>query len=86
MPSIGLIAAGFVLGLFLLPVAIRWAVLVHTVFALHGGDFLGIPKRRLQWAAPLAVFFHPVPYLIIGPLPLSNSLLPAERPRGGFGF
>jgi hypothetical protein len=61
-----LIAAGFFFGMIFVPQLLRWALLIQTSFGLHGGDFLGAPKRRLLWAAPFILLLHPLPYLIVG--------------------
>jgi hypothetical protein len=57
---------GLLLGMALIPRALHWALLAHTTFAEHSGDFLGPPRRRLLWMGPLALLFHPVPYLLVG--------------------
>jgi hypothetical protein len=57
---------GFILGMVVVPMLLRWAALLHTTFGLHGGDFLGPPKRRLLWAAPLIFLVHPAPYFLVG--------------------
>ena len=66
MLSLGLIAAGFFLGMIFVPLLLRWALLVHTSFGLHGGDFLGAPKRRLIWVAPFIILLHPFPCIVAG--------------------
>lgn len=66
MLPIVLIAAGFFFGMIFVPQLLRWALLIQTSFGLHGGDFLGAPKRRLLWAAPFILLLHPLPYLIVG--------------------
>src|SRR5215472_2565269 len=48
------------------PLLLRWAALLHTTLGLHGGDFLGPPKRRLLWATPLVLLVHPAPYFLVG--------------------
>jgi len=64
--SFGLVALGFGLGMVVAPLLLRWAALLHTTLGLHGGDFLGPPKRRLLWAAPLVLLVHPAPYFLVG--------------------
>ena len=80
---VGLIAAGFFLGMILVPQLLRWALLVHTSFGLHGGDFLGAPKRRLLWAAPFVLVLHPAPYLAVGTVVLTTF---AVRGRASLGW
>jgi predicted Na+-dependent transporter len=63
--SVGFTAVGFILGMIVVPLLIRWAALLYTTLGLHGGDFLGQPKRRLLWAAPLFLLVHPAPYFIV---------------------
>jgi hypothetical protein len=67
-------------------IVVRWAALVHTVFALHGGDFLGAPKRRLLWAIPLVILLHPVPYLVIGSLVVIGFAAVGRAPMGWIWF
>jgi hypothetical protein len=86
VPSIGLIAAGFLTGMFLLSSVVRWAALVYTVFGLHGGDFLGTPKRRLLWAVPLVILFHPVPYFVIGSFVTIAFVALGRASAGWLGF
>jgi hypothetical protein len=57
---------GLLLGMVLIPRVLYWIFLIHTSFAEQSGDFLGPPKRRLLWMAPLVLLFHPVPYLLLG--------------------
>jgi hypothetical protein len=64
--SLGLTSLGFILGMIVAPMLLRWAALIHATLGLHGGDFLGPPKRRLLWATPLVVLAHPVPYFLVG--------------------
>ena len=66
MPSVLLLLPGLFLGMAITPIALRWALLVHTSLTKQGGDFLGAPRRRLLWATPLVVLLHPAPYLLIG--------------------
>jgi hypothetical protein len=68
---IWLTAAGVFLGMVLVPLMLRWAVLVHTTFKRHGGPFLGEPKRRLLWAAPLVLLLHPAVYFVAALVVLS---------------
>jgi hypothetical protein len=68
MGSFGLTATGFIPGMFVVPFLLRWAALLHITIGLHGGDFLGPPRRRLPWATPLIVLVHPAPYLLLGRL------------------
>jgi hypothetical protein len=86
MQPLILTAAGFLIGMFLLPLVVRWAALVHTVFGLHGGDFLGGPKRRLLWAAPLVILLHPVPYLVIGSLVIIDFVAVGRASTGWVWF
>jgi hypothetical protein len=64
MVTIGLTAAGVFLGMILIPLMLRWAVLVHTTFKRHDGASLGEPKRRRVWAAPLVLLLHPALYFV----------------------
>jgi uncharacterized membrane protein YadS len=80
--SLGLAAAGFVLGMFIFPLLLRWAALVHTTLGLHSGDFLGPPKRRLLWAAPLVLLVHPAPYFIVGTLVVAVLAARGRIPAG----
>lgn len=64
MLTIGLTAAGVFLGMILIPLLLRWAALVHATFKREGGAYLGEPKRRLPWAAPLVLFLHPALYFV----------------------
>jgi hypothetical protein len=86
MPSASLTAAGFLIGIFFLPLVVRWAGLVYTVFGLHGGDFLGAPKRRLLWAAPLVILLHPVPYLVIGSFVIIKFVAAGQASAGWVWF
>jgi len=65
VPSFTPFAVGFAISLVVSPLLMRWAVLMHTALSRHGGDFLGAPKRRLMWMAPLLFVLHPAPYLLI---------------------
>jgi hypothetical protein len=56
---------GLVAAMFFLSPFVHWLALVQTSWAKHGGIFLGPPKRRLFPSVPLAVVFHPIPYLTI---------------------
>lgn len=60
-------ALGFFAAALLLSVVGHWAAVLGAVLGKHGGDFLGPPKRRLLWAAPLAIV-HPAPFLIVAAL------------------
>lgn len=64
MPSPFAFALGFLVAIFFAPMMTRWAALLGAVLGKHGGDFLGAPKRRLVWAAPLAMVIHPAPFLV----------------------
>ena len=66
MGSFGLFALGFALGMVVVSLLLRWAALLHITLGLHGGDFLGPPKRRLLWAVPLVLLVHPAPYFLVG--------------------
>jgi hypothetical protein len=66
MPAVELVAAGFLVAMVSLGPILHWAVLFRTTLGLHGGDFLGPPKRRLLWAAPFVLLFHPVPFFVVG--------------------
>jgi hypothetical protein len=52
--------------MIVVPLLLRWAALLHITLGLHGGDFLGPPKRRLLWATPLVLLMHPAPYFLVG--------------------
>jgi len=82
MVTIGLTAAGAFLGMVLVPLLLRWAVLVHTTFKLHGGDFLGAPKRRLLWAAPFVLLLHPALYFVAVLVVLSISAVRGRISEG----
>ena len=82
MLQLGLFAAGFLLGAIFVPQAMRWALLVHTSFGLHGGDFLGAPKRRLLWAAPFIILLHPLPYIAAGIAVLTALAVLGRVPSG----
>ena len=82
MLQLGLFAAGFFLGTIFVPQAMRWVLLVHTSFGLHGGDFLGAPKRRLIWAAPFIILFHPLPYIAAGTAVLTAFAVLGRAPSG----
>jgi hypothetical protein len=62
---VALTAVGFLAGLVLVPHLLRWLLLARTIFGLHGGDFLGPPRRRLLWTAPIVLLLHPLPYLVV---------------------
>jgi hypothetical protein len=80
--QLGLFAAGFFLGTIFVPQAMRWALLVHTSFGLHGGDFLGAPKRRLLWAVPFIILLHPLPYFAAGTAALTAHAVLGRAPSG----
>jgi hypothetical protein len=61
-PAFGLM--GFLAGTLLWTQLTRWVLLLYTVGSKHGGDYLGPPKRRLIWAAPIVGLIHPAPWLI----------------------
>lgn len=67
MTPLAAFALGLVAATLLLSVISHWTTLLVTVVGKHGGDFLGPPKRRLLWAAPLAIV-HPAPILIVAAL------------------
>jgi hypothetical protein len=89
--SFGLTALGFILGMVVFPLLVRWVALLHTTLGSHGGDFLGPPKRRLLWAAPLVVLVHPVPYFLVGAVAVGGLALRGRISSGwlwlllGFG-
>jgi hypothetical protein len=56
---------GALLGTILIPVIMRWILLIHTSITTQSGDFLGPPRRRLLWFAPAVFLFHPAPYIVI---------------------
>ena len=43
----------------------RWISVLATTLAKHGGDFLGEPRRRLLWAAPIFSILHPGFYVAL---------------------
>jgi hypothetical protein len=50
---------GLFLGLTLNSQFVHWATLVATMVGKHGGDFLGPPRHRLIWGAPIIAVLHP---------------------------
>ncbi len=68
------------------PQLLRWAHLVHTSFGLHGGDFLGAPRRRLLWVAPFILLLHPFPYILGGTLVLTVLAAHGRVPPGWLWF
>lgn len=54
---------GFFAGTLLWAQLTRWAVLLYVSASKDGGDFLGPPKRRLLWAAPVVALLHPAPWM-----------------------
>jgi hypothetical protein len=81
--SLGLAALGFIVGMVVVPYLLRWIALLHTTFGLHGGDFLGPPKRRLLWATPLIILVHPAPYFLVGAVAIT-VLAARGRISGGW--
>jgi len=81
--SFGLAALGFILGMVVVPLLLRWAALLHTTLGLHSGDFLGPPKRRLLWATPLVLLVHPAPYFLVGTIVIA-VLTARGRISGGW--
>ena len=67
MTSLFAFALGFFAATLLVSAISHWAALLVTVLGKQGGDFLGPPKRRLLWAAPLAIV-HPAPFLMVAAL------------------
>ena len=51
--------AGFFLGTLIFSQLTRWVGLVGYALSKQGGDFLGQPKRRLVWMAPILAVMHP---------------------------
>ena len=86
MPPFILTAAGFALGIYLVPNVLRWAFLVHMTIKPLGGDFLGTPKRRLLWATPFVVLLHPLPYLVAGSAIVAMLALRGHAPVGWLWF
>ena len=66
MPIALLAVPGAFLGMILIPALMRWGLLIHTSLTKQGGDFLGAPRRRLLWFAPIVFLFHPMPYIVVG--------------------
>ena len=60
-----LVPTGLVLAVILVPQFLHWIALIHTTVVTHGGDFLGVPKRRLLWALPFVLLLSPRSYLIL---------------------
>ena len=56
---------GFFAGTLLWTQFTRWVGLIYVSGSKHGGDFLGPPRRRLLWAAPVVGLLHPAPWLIV---------------------
>ena len=83
MGAFGFAALGFILGMVVVPLLLRWAALLHTTLGLHGGDFLGPPKRRLLWATPLVLLVHPAPYFLVGTIVIA-VLAARGRISGGW--
>jgi len=81
--AFGFAALGFILGMVVVPLLLRWAALLHTTLGLHGGDFLGPPKRRLLWATPLVLLVHPAPYFLVGTIVIA-VLAARGRISGGW--
>jgi hypothetical protein len=54
-----------------IPALMRWGLLIHTSLAKQSGDFLGAPRRRLLWLAPIVFLLHPMPYIVVGLLIVS---------------
>jgi hypothetical protein len=71
MPPVELVAAGFVSAIVFVGPLAHWVVLVRATLGLHGGDFLGPPRRRLLWFTPFAILLHPVPYFVVGTVVLT---------------
>jgi hypothetical protein len=83
MPPAAAVALGFLVGVVLVPILLRWFVLANTVFGLHGGDFLGPPKRRLLWTAPIVLLLNPLPYVIVAIIVLAVEFARDPRPVAG---
>jgi hypothetical protein len=83
--SLGLTSLGFILGLVVVPLLLRWLALLRLTFGLHGGDFLGPPKRRLLWAVPLIFLVNPAPYFLAGAVVIAVLTI-RGRISGGWGW
>jgi hypothetical protein len=86
VPPFILGAAGFFLGIYLVPQLLRWALLVHTTIRPLGGEFLGAPKRRLLWATPFVVLLHPLPYFVAASVVVVTLALRGRASAGWLWF
>lgn len=76
----------FIAGLFAATLTvsrvIHWVALIRISVGKLGGDFLGAPKRRLIWATPFLLLFHPTLYLVLGLLAASVLTIAGRLPAG----
>src|SRR4051794_36051313 len=84
LPAFGFL--GFFAGLLFVAQFTRWGVLVHVTCSMHGGDFLGAPRRRLIWATPFVALLHPVPWLMFAAAVLGYRTLAANTASGWSWF
>lgn len=77
-----LFIAGFAAAAFTVSRILHWASVTRVTIGKLGGDFLGAPKRRLLWATPFVLLFHPGPYLALGLLATSVLAIAGQLPAG----
>ena len=77
-----LFIAGFFAAAFAVSRILHWASLARVCIGKLGGDFLGAPQRRLIWATPFVLLFHPGLYLVLGLLAISGLAVAGQLPAG----
>jgi hypothetical protein len=63
--AVSYIGVGFFLGMFLFSHVARGIGLVAYTLSKQSGDFLGPPKRRLLWMAPIVAAINPGVLLLV---------------------
>jgi hypothetical protein len=59
----------------------RWVGLIVTAAQKHGGEYLGLPRRRLLAALPLIAFIHPGPWLLLASILVTVRILGSDVNR-----
>jgi hypothetical protein len=80
VPPVAVTALGFLTGVVLIPLLLRWLLLARTVFGSHGNDFLGPARRRLVWTAPVVLLLQPLPYLVLAVIAIAGLALRGRLP------
>ncbi|HJS88964.1 MAG TPA: hypothetical protein VJ738_03270 [Steroidobacteraceae bacterium] len=75
-----LFVVGFLAAAFTVSRILHWVSLTRVSIGKLGGDFLGAPKRRLIWATPFILLFHPGLYLLLGLLAIAVLAISGQLP------